>query len=127
MSKILRCDLCGKQESKKIVIDNHALKLQLPTKNGLMNFYINVQPEKNKAKDAVETFQHEMARMGITCPDDADELEEDDFMKVFQMQDATVNALNENMDTCVCRQCKLEILKLGLGYGSFSKLKNIFA
>lgn len=124
MSKILKCDMCGKYAGKTL-IDDKELKIQLPIKNKVLNFFIDVKVENDDVREAVSDFQHVMADMNVHTPTDADYLSDEDFLKVFKLQEKTIDTMDQNKDICICRKCKSEVIKLGLAYGSYNKLQNI--
>ena len=126
MSKILCCDLCGKMAvgKNKAIFSSDPLKIQLPSYNKSdLNFYINIIVEDNNDLKILQVFQNEMAKIGLYTMDDFENISPDEVEKLSFIESETVKKM-KNPHPHICNNCKREVLKLALRYGSYNKMLN---
>jgi major membrane immunogen (membrane-anchored lipoprotein) len=124
MSSILKCDMCGKTAEGKAKFTDETLKLQLPTfDNSNLNFFISIKVEDNDDIEILSKFQDQMAEMGIYGLEDFEEMDNDTIQIVKTLEFEAAKKLKNN-NPHLCNDCKREVLKLALNYGSYNKLPN---
>jgi len=124
MSMIFQCDLCGKKQNKKIKFTEKSLKIQLPAYNKEnLNFYMNITVENDNDSKEMLIFQNKMASFGVFSIDDMADVDAETVLLIKELEDE----ISEKLTTIhpnICNNCKREVLKLALRYGSFIKLSN---
>jgi hypothetical protein len=124
------CDLCGSEMTKNEIKKRHieTLKLQLPGKNNkrTINFSINFT--------ACDSFLQNYIDLLLTYQRESRESKQEEILEQIRAEldyiETTHNLTSDDIlidDSIVniCRNCKKEVFKLALGYGSFDKFVNI--
>jgi len=121
MSFISKCDLCGKDASTRgVKFDERPLKIQVPNyKKEKYNFYLTLQCEADDDTKAIKEFRKKAAATKLMETFfDPDETSEEEVM---------AQVINfKNPCPLLCNNCKKEMMKLIMNYGSYVKHVNPF-
>ena len=111
----LRCDMCGRFEGKT-KFNHEPISLCVKGKIGRkLNLFLNVQVEDAEDSKMIEDFEKNLTPQLLQS-----------YLQRGEDPMALVVGKIKNMHPCICNQCKREMIKLLVSYGTEDgKIKNI--